>query len=62
MKPWHLTARPSLSLWDRLRLLFGAHLYVRFNTPDGNCHAACSITHIIQRDWPTDATVFGRRK
>lgn len=54
MKPWHFTARPSLKLTDRLRLLFGVPLYVRFESPDGNCHAACHISATVQREWPAD--------
>lgn len=44
MKRWYLIARPVLSLRDRLRLLFGSRLQVRFDSPDGYCHAACGIT------------------
>jgi hypothetical protein len=51
-KPWHLTAQPQLSFYDRLRLLFGARLFVRFHSPDGECHAACSISAGIYPDWP----------
>lgn len=54
MKVWHLTARPKLSVMDCLRLLFGVPLYVRFTSPDGECHAACHITAAVQRDWPVD--------
>jgi hypothetical protein len=53
-KSWHLTARPPLSFWDRVRLLFGTPLYVRFTTPDGNCHAACNIAVFIQDEWPIE--------
>ncbi len=41
---WFLESRPRLSFRDRLRLLFGAPLRVIFESPDGNCHAACNIT------------------
>jgi hypothetical protein len=54
MKRWHLTARPALSFTDRLRLLIGVPLYVRFESPDGDCHAACSISVAVQREWPAD--------
>jgi len=54
MKSWHLTARPGLSLRDRLRLLVGVPLYVRFTSPDGHCHAACSLSAVVQRDWPDE--------
>lgn len=54
MKPWHLTARPSLGLMDRLRILFGVPVYVWFFSPDGECHAACNIHAVVQREWPSD--------
>lgn len=54
MGRWHLTARPTLTLTERLRVLFGVPLYVRFTSPDGNCHAACHITASVQREWPDD--------
>jgi hypothetical protein len=52
MARWYLIARPSLRLWDRLRLLAGVPLFVRFESPDGRCHAACHITASVERDWP----------
>jgi hypothetical protein len=58
-KRWHLTACPALSLRDRLRLLFGVPLFVRFESPDGEVHAACNISVSVQREWPADAQVLG---
>jgi hypothetical protein len=58
MADWHLTARPVLRFRDRLRLLVGVPLFVRFRSPDGHCHAACEITASVQRDWPADADVL----
>lgn len=52
--PWYLISSPSLSLWDRLRLLLGARLCVRFDSPDGNCHAVCRLSASVQRHWPEE--------
>jgi len=54
MKGWHLTACPALSVRDRLRLLLGVPLYVRFTSPDGQCHAACHLSVVVQHDWPAN--------
>ncbi len=52
-KPWHLTTQPQLSVMDRLLLLFGRRrLFVRFYTPDGQCHAACRIEAAVMTSWP----------
>ncbi len=53
MKPWFIEGSPRLSLRDRLRLLFGVPLFIRFDSPDGECHAACNITATVQHDWPS---------
>jgi len=60
--PWHLTAQPALRLRDRLRLLVGVPLYVRFTSPDGTCSAACTITHAVQRAWPQDEVALRRAR
>ncbi len=41
---WFLESQPRLSFRDRVRLLLGAPLCVLFESPDGNCHAACNIS------------------
>lgn len=56
---WHMTSPLSLSLSDRLRLLFGTPLYVRFDSPDGQCHASCGLSGSVQRDWPNDSNEEG---
>ncbi len=53
-KPWYLTGRPTLSVWDRLRFLCGVPLHCTFFTPDGECHAACSMQYRVSRVWPSD--------
>ena len=53
-RPWHLTARVPLSLWDRLRLIAGVGLWVRFLSPDGECHAACAVVAYVRGTWPED--------
>jgi hypothetical protein len=55
LAPWILTARPALTWIDRLRLLVGVPLYVRFLSPDGSCSAACTITTAVTRTWPPSA-------
>lgn len=40
---WYLMTWRRLSLKDRLRVLFGCPLVVRFTSPDGACHAACDL-------------------
>lgn len=57
-RPWQLTTRPALRLWDRLRLLVGVPLFVRFTSPDGACHAACALSLAVQREWPAEADVL----
>ena len=44
---WFLESQPRLSFRDRVRLLFGARLRVIFESPDGNCHAACNISALV---------------
>lgn len=53
-KPWHMTSQPMLSFWDRLRLLFGGKLFVRFHSPYGNCSAACNHSAGVYNDWPVN--------
>lgn len=63
VKPWFIWDRRPLSFMDRLRLLCGWHLYVRFDASDGNCHAACNLSHQItlknyeQVTWFTDCYI-----
>lgn len=56
-----MTAQPTLRLRDRVRLLLGVPLFVRFTTPDGNCHAACGLSVEVRRGWPpnTSAALSG---
>jgi hypothetical protein len=63
--PWYLQAQLGsgkrfssdrrLSIWQRVRILFGAPVTVVFRSPDGKCHAACSIHFGACRDWFADA-------
>lgn len=55
-RPWHITAQRFLSLHDRLRLLIGLPLFIRFTSPDGDCHAACTLSVVVQRDWPANTS------
>lgn len=48
-KPWFLWGQRELSLLDKIKLLFGWKLYVRFDSPYGNCSAACDLSHQITR-------------
>lgn len=54
MKPWFMLDCPRISWRDRLRLLLGVPLWVRFDSPDGECHAACSVDVFVQREAPAD--------
>lgn len=54
MKPWYMISSPPIRWRDRLRILLGFPVWVRFNSPDGNCHAACSFQIFVQRECPTD--------
>lgn len=54
MKRWTLTTRVSFGLMDRVRLLLGLPVVVRFESPDGECHAAYGISARVQLDWPSD--------
>lgn len=53
-KPWHLTGKHYFSIWDRIRILFGVPVVVRFFSPSGHCSAACDLQWSVQRDWPAD--------
>jgi hypothetical protein len=52
--PWFITAQPQLSFYDRLRVLCGVPLFVRFHSPYGNCSAACEISAGVYHDWPAN--------
>jgi hypothetical protein len=58
MKPWYIFGARTLSLKDKIKLLFGHSLYVRFDSPDGECHAACELRIMVARNdidkitWP----------
>lgn len=54
-KRWHLTSYRTLGFMDRLRVLFGARIFMRFESPDGRCHAACGIALRVQDAYPKDA-------
>jgi hypothetical protein len=43
-KPWFIKHRRRLTWRERLRVLFGTPVDARFDSPDGDCHAACNIT------------------
>jgi len=58
LDPWFLWGQRSLSLVEKIKLLCGWKLYVRFDAPSGQCSAACTFRHQITRDkyeevkWP----------
>jgi len=66
--PWYLITARTLGLRDRLRVLFGAPIVVRFESPDGLCHAACTLSVSIKQrpafaqtespSWSNPGTVF----
>lgn len=53
-KRWNLTSYRTLSWRDRLRVLFGGRIYMRFESPNGECNGACGIAVRVQQDWPSD--------
>ncbi len=65
IKPWFIYGQRALSLCDRLKILLGFKLYVRFDSPNGECSAACSLSHHISRravdkiEWPNDTRLTG---
>jgi hypothetical protein len=59
--PWYMYGERTLSFSDRLRLLLGATLYVRFDSPNGDCNAACNFSHQISR-CPVNKIVWPSRR
>lgn len=66
-RPWYIWGQRELSFWDKIRLLFGSRLYVRFNSPNGKCNAACELLIQITREsdldkikWPKQWVIDGR--
>lgn len=49
-KPWFIKHRRKLTLTERLRVLAGVPVVVRFDSPDGNCHAACNLTISVNEE------------
>lgn len=47
--PWYLLSPTCLTWWDKLRLLLGWKLFVRFDAPSGQCSAACKNSWAISR-------------
>ena len=50
MRPWYLIGAGRLTFRDRVRLLLGVPLWVRFDSPDGECHAACRVSARVGRE------------
>lgn len=48
-KQWFMWTENKLSLYDRIKVLLGWKIYTRFDSPNGNCSAACGITHQVTR-------------
>jgi len=46
-RPWFMWGERPLTFWERLRLLLGEKLYVRFDAPSGRCSAACELSHCV---------------
>lgn len=44
-----------LTIWQRIKILFGSPVTVVFRSPDGKCHAGCEIRFGACRDWFDDA-------
>jgi hypothetical protein len=57
MKNWYMWDERPLTKLDKLRLLLGWKMFVRFTSPTGQCDATCSLSHQITRSredvsWP----------
>lgn len=69
--PWYLQAQLGgdksftndrrLTLWQRIKILFGSPITVAFRSPDGKCHAGCEIRFGACRDWFDDEAVKAGR-
>lgn len=46
---WYLISPTCLTWWDKLRLLLGWKLYVRFDSPNGQCSAGCDHSWAVSR-------------
>lgn len=60
-RPWSYKSTLRLSFVDRVKLLLGlATVCVRFRSPDGDLHAACSIDSVVSGEtlpaWPDEKT------
>lgn len=51
---WWMVRRFTVPLRERLAILFGRPVYVRFLSPDGRCHGACSVEVKVQPTWPDE--------
>lgn len=49
MNPWFIYGMRPLSKLDRIKLLLGYTLYVRFDSPNGECNAACDLSVMVSR-------------
>lgn len=49
LAPWHMTSVVRPTWLQRVKLLFGAKVFIRFNSPDGRCSAACTHTFAVAR-------------
>jgi len=49
-KPWYMETIISFKFLTLLKFLFGYSLKVRFNSPNGNCSAACNIEKSIVKN------------
>ena len=58
-RPWFMWTQRNLSLWERVKLLLGWKLFVRFDAPSGRCSAACELTHEVSRSEYTEQLWLG---
>ena len=58
--PWFIWGERELTIADKIKLLLGWKIYVRFDAPSGQCSAACDLSHQITRakvgevKWPNE--------
>jgi len=58
-KPWHIATKVELSFFDKIRLLFGKNLMIKFYAPNGRCSASCEFRFGITKEkFPSSVTKY----
>lgn len=48
-RPWFMWGEIKLTALDRLKLLLGWRVFMRFDAPSGRCSGGCDLSHQITR-------------